>query len=347
MAITPLAPEDFPKPWQKPDYETLRDCLDQLRVKPRIWNPKVSRSDIQRELAREEEATAYQQREAVSWLSSIVSSSLGWIADADQQEEIWNEASKRMAERCGRTAMGEITRSWPFDSEKDGQAFELTIREPPITGDSLGLKTWGSSYVLAQLLPQFAETSLSHLLSAEKPRIPVLELGSGTGLLGMAAASLWHVPVILTDMPDIMPNLIHNVEANRAVVDSLGGSIDTAPLVWGDNLRSDKRFETPFQYKLVIVADPIYDDDHPELLSGAIHQQLSREDGARALVMVPLRDETTKRLLSVFRDRLTEDDRQIICVEEDTVPGEDDWDEDDDSHALDCWWGVLRRSMTE
>lgn len=63
--------------------------------------------------------------------------------------------------------------------------------------------------------------------------------------------------------------------------------------------------------------------------------------------MVPLRDETTKRLLSVFRDRLTEDDRQIICVEEDTVPGEDDWDEDDDSHALDCWWGVLRRSMTE
>lgn len=146
--------------------------------------------------------------------------------------------------------MGEITRSWPFDSEKDGQAFELTIREPPITGDSLGLKTWGSSYVLAQLLPQFAETSLSHLLSAEKPRIPVLELGSGTGLLGMAAASLWHVPVILTDMPDIMPNLIHNVEANRAVVDSLGGSIDTAPLVWGDNLRSDKRFETPFQYKV-------------------------------------------------------------------------------------------------
>jgi hypothetical protein len=103
MAISALSPEDFPKPWQKPTYETLKDCLDQLRVKPRIWNPRISPFDIQQELVKEEEATAYQQREAVSWLSSLVSSSLDWLEDADEQEEIWNEASKRMAERCGRT----------------------------------------------------------------------------------------------------------------------------------------------------------------------------------------------------------------------------------------------------
>jgi hypothetical protein len=146
--------------------------------------------------------------------------------------------------------VGEIIRSWPFKSEKDGKTFELTIREPPITGGSLGLKTWGSSFVLAQLLPQFAETFLSHLLSSEGSRIPVLELGSGTGLLGMAAACLWQVPVTLTDMPDIMTNLIHNAEANREVVESLGGSIDAGPLVWGDQSQSDARFAAPFQHKV-------------------------------------------------------------------------------------------------
>jgi hypothetical protein len=146
--------------------------------------------------------------------------------------------------------MGEIIRPWPFKSEKDGKDFLLTIREPPITGGSLGLKTWGSSYVLAQLLPHFATTSLAHLLSSEQPRTPVLELGSGTGLLGLAAACLWHVPVTLTDMPDIMPNLIHNAGANREIVESLGGSINTAPLVWGNQPRSDTRFEAPFQYKV-------------------------------------------------------------------------------------------------
>jgi hypothetical protein len=97
---------------------------------------------------------------------------------------------------------------------------------------------------------------------------------------------------------------------------------------------------------LVIVADGIYDDDHPDLLADAVHQQLSREEEARALIMVPLRDETTKRLLSIFRNKLAEEARQIICVQEDTVPGEDDWDGDDDSHTLDCWWGVFKRSMT-
>jgi hypothetical protein len=146
--------------------------------------------------------------------------------------------------------MGEITRRWPFESEEDKTPFELTIREPPITGDSLGLKTWGSSYVLAQLLPQFAKSSLSHLLGPEAPKLSVLELGSGTGLLGLAAACLWHVPVILTDLPDIMPNLIHNAESNRTVVESLGGSVDTAHLIWGSHEDVDERFEKPNQFKV-------------------------------------------------------------------------------------------------
>lgn len=95
---------------------------------------------------------------------------------------------------------------------------------------------------------------------------------------------------------------------------------------------------------MVIVADPLYDDNHPELLADAVHHQMALEEDARALIMVPQRDETTKRLLSVFRNELSKTDRGIVCVEESIVPGQDDWDEDDDSQRVDCWWGVFKRS---
>lgn len=137
--------------------------------------------------------------------------------------------------------MGEITRRWPFEGEEH-QSFDLTIREPPLTGDSLGLKTWGSSYLLAQMLHKIGQTSLSHLLSSsgERQNGPFLELGSGTGLLGVAAAAIWQAHVILSDLPVIMPNLQHNANQNRQVVESLDGSLDAGALTWGGDETDDE-----------------------------------------------------------------------------------------------------------
>lgn len=241
-----MHPLDFPQPYQKPSYQALLSCLQSLRVEPPIWNPKQSRAD----LLREQEDTARDRKEIASYLSSIVSSPLDWFANDDEREEIWTEASKRMSERCGRTAMGEITRRWPFTTPDTDLPFELTIREPPLTGDSLGHKTWGSSYVLAQLLPRFAETALAHLLGPGRERMPVLELGSGTGLLGIAAAALWRVPVVLTDLPEIMENLRYNAEINRVVVERLGGSLEATPLMWGCREESDGRFDEGNEFKV-------------------------------------------------------------------------------------------------
>lgn len=134
--------------------------------------------------------------------------------------------------------MGEITREFPFLRE-NGSTFYLKIREPPITGDSLGLKTWGSSYVLAKLLPRIAEEYLPHMDLRGKR---VLELGSGTGLLGLAAACLWGSHVTLTDLPAIMPNLVYNVESNRGTAAVVGGMVDTGLLTWGNRDETDTRF---------------------------------------------------------------------------------------------------------
>ncbi len=258
---SPLEDEELPYLWQKPAYDMLFACLKRLHVKPRVWTAHVSRADILKEQA----ATAQTRRETVSFLSTIIKSSLAWLDSDDERELIWEEASKRMSERCGRTgmttteskgaeskgvglttaiAMGEITRRWPFEL-RDHDAFSLAIREPPLTGDSLGLKTWGSSYALAQLLHEFAAGPLAHLFIPGAISTPeeVLELGSGTGLLGLAAACIWKTSVVLTDLPAIISNLAHNADLNSEIVGARGGRVEVAPLTWGGGHKeTDERF---------------------------------------------------------------------------------------------------------
>ncbi|OLN84382.1 Protein-lysine N-methyltransferase EFM2-like protein 1 [Colletotrichum chlorophyti] len=343
-------PKDFPQMWQKPSSDDLLSTLKQLELSPPVWSHKRRRSEIVDELVQEHENTAYFRREVSMYLTSVVKSSLSWIEDDDEKEAIWEQASRRLTERCGRTAMGEITRRWPFREDDLTPTFELNIREPPLTGDSLGLKTWGSSYVLAQHLPIIGSTSLFHLFdeSLGQPRPPVLELGSGTGLLGLAAAALWKVHVILSDLPDIMSNLRHNVEANRETVENLSGSLDAGALTWGGSGEEEvdqDLFAKQNQFKVVLAADPLYDDIHPGLLAGAFAEQLSLENDARAVVMVPLRDETTKRLLKSFRDAMNNQALPLTCIEEGTLDGEDDWGEAEEGSQVSCWWGIFARKQ--
>ena len=84
--------------WQKPAFQELLSCLQQLRVEPPVWNLKISRAEI----LREQDTTVQHRREIASYLSSVISSNLGWIEDEDQREQLWTEASKRLSERCGR-----------------------------------------------------------------------------------------------------------------------------------------------------------------------------------------------------------------------------------------------------
>lgn len=230
-----ISPLDFPQVWQKPAFEVIITCLKKLYVEPPIWNPSTTR----RFILEDHENNARFRKEVAAYLASIIKSDLRWISDDDEKEAVWEEASRRLSERCGRAGMGEITRRWPFASEAY-TPFELIVREPPITGDAVGLKTWGSSYFLAQLLDKIAAQSLSHLATGPETFPGVLELGSGTGLCGMAAAAIWKTQVFLTDLPNIVPNLSHNLNANRNVIESRGGSVAAGALTWGSPEEDDE-----------------------------------------------------------------------------------------------------------
>ena len=97
------------------------------------------------------------------------------------------------------------------------------------------------------------------------------------------------------------------------------------------------------------MADPLYDDDHPSLLAAAIDEQLALNPDARALIMVPQRDETTKELLHSVRGELARQSNPLSCMKEDIVDGQDDWgngQDDDEMSPVGFWWGVFGRDRS-
>lgn len=77
-----------------------------------------------------------------------------------------------------------------------------------------------------------------------------------------------------------------------------------------------------------------------------MEEHLSLDPEARAVVMVPQRDDTTVRLRDAFKAAMVALESPIFCDEEDELAGQDDWVEDEEGGHVKCWLGVFsRRSM--
>jgi len=85
--------------WQKPCFADLFACLQGLRMEPPVWSLKTPRTEI----LEKQQHHVIDSREIISFLSLVIKSSLTWIDDDYEREQIWDEASKRLTERCGRT----------------------------------------------------------------------------------------------------------------------------------------------------------------------------------------------------------------------------------------------------
>lgn len=96
----------------------------------------------------------------------------------------------------------------------------LLVREVPNTGAGTGLNIWDGAAVLTKYLEH------SGLDLSDKR---VLEVGAGTGLVGIAASVLGAGCVLLTDLEYTLMNTAANVAANEP---SLRGRVHTAELDW-------------------------------------------------------------------------------------------------------------------
>jgi len=337
---------DLPQIYSKPSADVLLDTLTLLTTAPPSWDQKnkthKSGSDDVLVQVNPEGVTRY--------LTSIVSSDLRWIQDDETKEQIWDQASARLSERSGRSAMGTMSRT--FRIPTSSEPFELSIHEPAMTGDDLGLKTWAASYLLAKRLVTF------DLVPADnQKRLRVLELGSGTGLVGLAMAGL-GADVVLTDLPSICPNLAHNAKQNREVLNHKGGTTRTAILDWmhptsceplrDDNTNGDAG-PIPAKFTVILAADSLYSPDHPRMLVDTVAVWLSEDSDAKVIVEFPYRDAYLPEIKD-FRRRMLELGLKIVGEGEEK--GYDDWgmsgdsEDQDDASLVTCWWSCWARKIS-
>jgi predicted nicotinamide N-methyase len=285
-----------------------------------------------------------------NYLTSIVASSLSWLENDAQREEVWELASTRMAERSGRSGMSAMTRGFTIPTKSS--QIEISIHEPTLTSDNIGFKTWGASYLLSKRLHTL------ELPQSDNP-LRVLELGSGTGLVGMAAAAVLGASVLLTDLPEIEGNMTRNVKQNRPAIEALGGSVTSAILDWSscedilwpavldptDNTQSTitvNRESDPISlFPVIVAADSIYAKEHPAMLVGAIAAWVSLSSDARVIIELPRRDGYEAEL-SDFRARML--GLGLVISEEGEETGHDDWAgvSEGELQEVHCWWSVWK-----
>lgn len=215
---------DLPQPYSKPTAALLLNLLTRLKLQPINFSGENDGLDSTPSLEIQGSITP--------WLTSLIKSPLAWISDDSDRDAIWNAAAARLAERAGSMGQSSLQRkirvpataraktSVASQTDNDNcRDVRLTLNEPAITSDHLGTKTWGSAYTLACALPALAVHVPGVVLRSslrdmnirtrsvghqEIPRLKVLELGAGTGLVGLAAAALWWVDVDLTDLEGVV-----------------------------------------------------------------------------------------------------------------------------------------------
>ncbi|KAL7141782.1 hypothetical protein ABFS83_08G076700 [Erythranthe nasuta] len=168
----------------------------------------------------------------------------------------------------------------------------ITIRQFPSQGISFQL--WPAAATLVTLLdrhklhhPTTTASPLSSTLNAlitPHRRLRILELGSGTGIVGIAAAALLGAKVTATDLPHALPNLQFNVAANAGIFEPHGGAVEVAALQWGEK-KDMEAIGGRDQYDLILGSDVVYHDHLYEPLLETLKFFLLESDRKMVFVM--------------------------------------------------------------
>lgn len=349
---------DLPQIYTKPSSQRILDTLSLLSLEPQSWDKNAAQSKPK-----------VRSNGVPQYLTRIISSPLDWIKDDAEKEKIWDSASLRLSERSGRTGMGAISRYFSIplaaeptnssstmkpvitSSQEQDTTIQVSIHEPALTEDNLGLKTWASSFVFARNWHTLRDRI--PLVFDKDENKTILELGAGTGLVGIAAAAVLGANVLLTDLPEIVPNLERNIASNQDIINSREGSARAAMLDWTvpekiiypeetDGSRGPVVAEGGTStYPLIVAADPIYSKEHPAWLVQTINCHLSHGPDARVLIQIPIRE-------AYAEERADLKDRMIsigleLCHEQ-TETGYDDWSDGqgEELSEVECWLGMWK-----
>jgi hypothetical protein len=224
----------------------------------------------------------------------------------------------------------------------DGKGSSTTIHideAPGLSAKSLSFATWGAAFVLSDLL---------HKLSLPLERQPdakdfdILELGAGTGLVGISAAAIWKRNVLLTDLPSILPGLTKNININRDLLRESGTSLSCGTLDWFSPLSihipathhtiEPNNASKPY---IILAADTLYDTEHAPLMANSISVWLAQGPDSKAILCYPLR--------FAYIDCIREfwelmEAKGLHCVQEGRMMGKEEWNEVPGTEFEWCVW---------
>eukprot|EP00775_Hariotina_reticulata_P004242 gene4242-4492_t len=134
--------------------------------------------------------------------------------------------------------------------------------------------------------------------AAELKGARVLDLGAGTGIVGITAAAL-GAHVMLTDTRDIMPQIYENVVANQQTIEEAGGSATVQELDWNDP--DDEVLDQDYDW--VLGSDVTYNEEALQPLAKLLRQMvLTNEAAVVKLAHMHRSKELDKMMREVFHD---------------------------------------------
>lgn len=105
------------------------------------------------------------------------------------------------------------------------------------------------------------EAHQNEFVAAQKDRpMKILELGAGTGIVGIIAAKIFgsQAEVTITDVTEVVPNMQKNIDINHFEIDN----ITATSLVWGEEITNESFLHQDY----ILASDVIYYEELFEIL---------------------------------------------------------------------------------
>ena len=302
--------------------DALSSLVDYLRT---IYNPpvrgarRIDRKDSEYAGKAENDdadvlahirADEFERAHAVRWLTGLISQAALIPADCEERADALICAAAALIAVCtGTAAARTLTRTYAFRAPLLGPGKEVAVRltDVPIAVDAeqatVGTQTWGGACLLAEMLVEdparFGLTTPDTGGSLRGEGVRVLELGAGTGLVGLACASVLSsigvgagglktkVTIVASDYhPIVLKNLHANIEANFPGGAPSQVSISAHALDWSryasGSCSPSTKPELPFHepFDVILGADIVYEIQHARWIQNCVSALLRKPSTA-------------------------------------------------------------------
>lgn len=170
--------------------------------------------------------------------------------------------------RSARAMCAQFIRSSTLTFEHEALSDPLVLTHTPeaVVGeyeeaDGTFARLWPTALVLARYLCENPS-----LVAGQR----VIELGAGSGAVGLVCAALGATSVTLTDVPEALPLIESNVAHNPR----LASRVRAAPCTWGDEGHREALLRDGEGYDVVLCCEVVYQQS-AEVLRALAHTQLA------------------------------------------------------------------------